>query len=72
MEEGRRGGREKEGSEENMYSSIKTIENNRKQKIKQTHKIKIKKKRERQIGLPPFIVISSEKPSRKRRGTSRN
>lgn len=69
MEEGRRGGREKEGSEEKMYSSIKTIGN---KKIKQTHKIKIKKKRERQIGLPPFIVISSEKPSRKRRGTSRN
>lgn len=44
MEEGRRGGREKEGSEEKMYSSIKTIGN---KKIKQTHKIKIKKKRDR-------------------------
>lgn len=30
------------------------------------------KKRETELGLPRFIVNSSEKPSRKRRGTSRN
>lgn len=65
------GKREKEGSEK-MYSSIKTIENNRKHQKTRQAQIKLKLKRETELGLPRFMVIRSEKPSKKRRGTSRN